>query len=53
METIRESEDLSAREKNVTQAARVWVKPTLERLSLKQALATPSAGSGDAVTPGS
>jgi hypothetical protein len=41
-------------EENDKSVDRTWVKPTLERLSLKQAFtAPPHAGKGDANTPGS
>jgi hypothetical protein len=53
MENLKSSEGLDPTTGEVGKSDRVWVKPTLERLSLKQALSAPSIGSGDGTTPGS
>jgi len=53
MET-KDSQGFNQIEENDKSADRAWVKPTLERLSLKQALTRPPHGTtGDASTPGS
>jgi hypothetical protein len=53
MENVKSSQGLDLTADAGAKSERVWVKPVLERLSLKQALTAPSGGMGDAGTPGS
>jgi len=53
-EATKDSHSFNALEEKESKSAdRAWVKPTIEKLSLKQALSTKNAFAGDTTTSGS